>query len=91
MVFVSFISTIVHHFRLRGIGNDFLSLPRSSYDVAKRTSFESIERWLQELREHADSSIQTMLVGNKSDLHHLRTVQTAVGRVQGLFKKIILF
>jgi GTPase SAR1 family protein len=50
------------------------------YDVAKRTSFESIERWLSELKEHADGNIQTMLVGNKCDLQHLRTVCTVVGK-----------
>ena len=34
------------------------------------------ERWLKELRDHADSNIVIMLVGNKSDLKHLRSVQT---------------
>mmetsp|Transcript_64963 Transcript_64963/g.107988 ORF Transcript_64963/g.107988 Transcript_64963/m.107988 type:complete len:261 (-) Transcript_64963:196-978(-) len=44
------------------------------YDVTERTSFESIPRWLQELREHADPSIVVMLVGSKIDLGQLRTV-----------------
>jgi Ras-related protein Rab-11A len=35
-----------------------------------------VERWLKELRDHADSNIVIMLVGNKSDLRHLRSVQT---------------
>jgi len=35
-----------------------------------------VERWLNELRDHADSNIVIMLVGNKSDLRHLRAVQT---------------
>lgn len=30
----------------------------------------------QELRDHADSNIVIMLVGNKSDLRHLRAVPT---------------
>merc|ERR1712226_1203324 len=50
------------------------------YDVAKRSSFESMERWLHELKEHADSNIQTLLVGNKCDLEHLRTVPTEEGQ-----------
>lgn len=33
-------------------------------------------RWLKELRDHADSNIVVMLVGNKSDLRHLRAVPT---------------
>ena len=35
-----------------------------------------MERWLKELRDHADSNIVIMLVGNKSDLRHLRAVPT---------------
>jgi Ras-related protein Rab-11A len=31
---------------------------------------------LKELRDHADSNIVIMLVGNKSDLKHLRAVPT---------------
>ncbi|KAF4676863.1 Ras- protein Rab-11A [Perkinsus chesapeaki] len=46
------------------------------YDISKRSSFENAERWLKELREHADSDIVVMLVGNKSDLSHLRAVDT---------------
>lgn len=33
-------------------------------------------RWLRELRDHADQNIVIMLVGNKSDLRHLRAVLT---------------
>lgn len=45
------------------------------YDTTKRTTFQSIEqRWLQELRDHADPKIVIMIVGNKTDLRHLRSV-----------------
>eukprot|EP00316_Scyphosphaera_apsteinii_P009179 CAMPEP_0119308348 /NCGR_PEP_ID=MMETSP1333-20130426/10144_1 /TAXON_ID=418940 /ORGANISM="Scyphosphaera apsteinii, Strain RCC1455" /LENGTH=251 /DNA_ID=CAMNT_0007312093 /DNA_START=54 /DNA_END=810 /DNA_ORIENTATION=+ len=46
------------------------------YDISKRLTFENVERWLKELRTHADPSIVVMLVGNKSDLKHLQAVQT---------------
>ncbi|EPZ34091.1 secretion-related small GTPase [Rozella allomycis CSF55] len=46
------------------------------YDIAKQVTFESISRWLKELRDHADSNIVIMMVGNKSDLRHLRAVST---------------
>eukprot|EP00794_Sanderia_malayensis_P005494 gene5494-6179_t len=45
-----------------------------TYDIAKLKSFNNIERWLSELKEHADKEIVVMLVGNKSDLKHLRAV-----------------
>ncbi|MGH0121355.1 UNVERIFIED_CONTAM: hypothetical protein FKN15_032998 [Acipenser sinensis] len=46
------------------------------YDIAKHLTYENGERWLKELRDHADSNIVIMLVGNKSDLRHLRAVPT---------------
>ncbi|XP_077993687.1 ras-related protein Rab-11B-like isoform X2 [Glandiceps talaboti] len=46
------------------------------YDIAKHLTYENVERWLKELRDHADNNIVIMLVGNKSDLRHLRAVPT---------------
>lgn len=46
------------------------------YDISKRITFDNVERWLKELRDHADQNIVIMLVGNKCDLRHLRTVQS---------------
>jgi len=46
------------------------------YDTTKPTTFENVSRWLKELRDHADSNIVIMLIGNKTDLKHLRAVAT---------------
>lgn len=46
------------------------------YDVTKPTTFENVSRWLKELRDHADSNIVITLIGNKTDLKHLRAVAT---------------
>ncbi|KAI3810415.1 hypothetical protein L1987_20027 [Smallanthus sonchifolius] len=46
------------------------------YDVTKPTTFDNVSRWLKELRDHADSNIVIMLIGNKTDLKHLRAVTT---------------
>ncbi|XP_077576299.1 RAB11a, member RAS oncogene family, like [Stigmatopora nigra] len=46
------------------------------YDIAKHLTYENAERWLKELQDHADGNIVIMLVGNKSDLRHLRAVPT---------------
>lgn len=45
------------------------------YDMTKKQTFDNVQRWLRELRNHADSNIVIMLAGNKSDLTHLRVVQ----------------
>uniref|UniRef100_A0A8C4R442 small monomeric GTPase n=1 Tax=Eptatretus burgeri TaxID=7764 RepID=A0A8C4R442_EPTBU len=50
------------------------------YDIAKHQTYENVELWLKELRDHADSNIVIMLVGNKSDLRHLRAVTTEEAR-----------
>jgi Ras-related protein Rab-11A len=59
------------------------------YDITKHVTYENVERWLKELRDHADSNIVIMLVGNKSDLRHLRGVSTedsqAFAEKEGLF------
>ena len=46
------------------------------YDITKRQTFDNVQRWLRELRDHADSNIVIMMAGNKSDLNHLRAVST---------------
>jgi Ras-related protein Rab-11A len=46
------------------------------YDVTKVSTFASIKRWVEELREHASPHIATLLVGNKTDLESARVVTT---------------
>ncbi|VDQ01255.1 unnamed protein product [Trichobilharzia regenti] len=46
------------------------------YDVSKAPTYHNLDRWLGELRDHADQHIVIMLVGNKCDLRHLRGVMT---------------
>uniref|UniRef100_A0A3P8NTB7 Ras-related protein Rab-25 n=1 Tax=Astatotilapia calliptera TaxID=8154 RepID=A0A3P8NTB7_ASTCA len=59
------------------------------YDIAKHLTYENVDRWLKELRDHADNNIVIMLVGNKSDLRHLRAVPTDEARAfAGGFLKI---
>lgn len=44
------------------------------YDISKHLTYESAERWLKELYDHADPHIVVMLVGNKTDLSAVRSV-----------------
>ncbi|CAD5186137.1 ras-related protein RABA1f-like [Musa acuminata AAA Group] len=44
------------------------------YDVTRHITFENVERWLKELRNHTDGNIVIMLLGNKADLRHIRAV-----------------
>eukprot|EP01127_Copromyxa_protea_P021058 TRINITY_DN7145_c0_g1_i1.p2 TRINITY_DN7145_c0_g1~~TRINITY_DN7145_c0_g1_i1.p2 ORF type:complete len:310 (-),score=83.40 TRINITY_DN7145_c0_g1_i1:1778-2707(-) len=46
------------------------------YDITRLESFESVERWLADIKEGAgNDELNIMLIGNKSDLKHSRQVQ----------------
>lgn len=38
------------------------------YDIAKHLTYENVERWLKELRDHADQNIVIMLVRSRQIL-----------------------
>ena len=49
------------------------------YDVAKRSSFEHVRYWIQNVREKGDPSVQIMLLGHKKDVSR-REVRFEEGR-----------
>lgn len=51
------------------------------YDITKPKSYESVPRWIEEVKEHAANQIVVMLVGNKCDLRHLQAISTADGEI----------
>ncbi|CAD8063141.1 unnamed protein product [Paramecium primaurelia] len=50
------------------------------YDITNKQSFDAVERWIQEVRENADKDIVIMIIGNKSDLKHLRAIRQESGQ-----------
>lgn len=46
------------------------------YDITRRDTFINVEKWYRDIRENVDYNIVIMLIGNKSDLKHLRAVKT---------------
>ena len=46
------------------------------YDICKKKSFESIDRWINNFKEKADEDAVILLIGNKSDLTEERQVDT---------------
>lgn len=59
------------------------------YDITRRSTFDNIGRWLDELKTHSDTTVATMLVGNKCDLENIRDVSVEEGKslaqAEGLF------
>ncbi|XP_055334422.1 uncharacterized protein LOC129585669 [Paramacrobiotus metropolitanus] len=50
------------------------------YDITKRPTFTNIQSWLKDLRDSADNNLVILMVGNKSDLKHLRAVNIEEGK-----------
>lgn len=46
------------------------------YDITMKGTYDNLTKWLKELREYADTNVVVVLVGNKSDLKHIRAVST---------------
>ncbi|XP_062196553.1 ras-related protein RABA5c-like [Phragmites australis] len=59
------------------------------YDISRRSTFDNVGRWLQELNTHSDTTVAKMLVGNKCDLENIREVPVEEGKAlaeaEGLF------
>ncbi|XP_023739665.1 ras-related protein RABA5e [Lactuca sativa] len=59
------------------------------YDISRSTTFDSVTRWLEELKTHSDTTVVRMLVGNKCDLGNIRAVSVEDGKKlaenEGLF------
>jgi len=44
------------------------------YDITRRETFNHLTNWLEDAKTHANGNMTIILVGNKSDLDHRRTV-----------------
>jgi len=52
------------------------------YDITKKTTFESVENWLTDLKNSADQKISVILIGNKNDLEEEREVKIEEGEMK---------
>ena len=50
------------------------------YDITNHATFRNIPTWLEEARRHVDVNAVMVLVGNKLDMRHLRTVDREEGQ-----------
>ena len=49
------------------------------YDITNKLSFESVEKWIQDLKINSDHNITLLLIGNKKDLEDKREVSKEEG------------
>ena len=50
------------------------------YDISDKSTFISIEKWMENIQDEIDDKIPIILVGNKSDLNNKREVLTEEGK-----------
>ncbi|ELR15151.1 Rab11/RabAfamily small GTPase [Acanthamoeba castellanii str. Neff] len=53
------------------------------YDITNAETFKNLDKWLNEVKEHAPTHVIVMLVGNKLDLDFRRQVTKGRGLLQG--------
>jgi Ras-related protein Rab-11A len=60
------------------------------YDITKKDTFESVNKWHSDIRSMGDNGIMVLLVGNKCDLNLLRQVDysEAIEKSKKLSKKM---
>ena len=61
------------------------------YDITRRSTFQNLVRWLEEMLEHAYSRMTIVLVGNKKDLEAEREVSYDEGLEFARKNKLIFF
>ena len=49
------------------------------YDITKEITFENVTIWLKEVRNNVDDNSIIYLIGNKTDLNHLRVIAKSTG------------
>uniref|UniRef100_A0A7S0H1K0 Uncharacterized protein n=1 Tax=Amorphochlora amoebiformis TaxID=1561963 RepID=A0A7S0H1K0_9EUKA len=49
------------------------------YDVTKAESFNSLKKWIQDVRAYAEQNVNLVLIGNKCDLAESREVDYETG------------
>ena len=61
------------------------------YDVTKIKSFESVEKWYEEIKKNVGKEIPTMILGNKKDLNFLVNIDKEEGKEKANVLKACAF
>lgn len=51
-----------------------------AYDITDENSFKNIDRWMTNIKEHADKDVDIGLVANKCDLEDKRKISKEQGQ-----------
>lgn len=71
-----------HYFLFRSITRSYYRGAAGAllvYDITRRETFNHLTTWLEDARQHSNSNMVIMLIGNKSDLESRREVKKEEG------------
>ena len=74
--------------RYRSITNAYYKGAKGSllvYDITNPKTFESLDKWLSDLKTNAEEKISIVLIGNKTDLEDQRKITTEQGKEKAEF------
>ena len=58
------------------------------YDICRKTSFENVDKWIDDFKSKADEDAVILLIGNKSDLNDKREVDTEEASIKAEKNKL---
>ena len=77
--------------RYRSITNAYYKGAKGSllvYDITNPKTFESLDKWISDLKTNAEEKISIVLIGNKTDLEDQRKITTEQGKEKAEFYKL---
>ena len=77
--------------RYRSITNAYYKGAKGSllvYDITNPKTFESLDKWLSDLKTNGEEKISIILVGNKTDLEDQRKISVEQGKEKAEFYKL---
>ena len=77
--------------RYRSITNAYYKGVKGSllvYDITNPKTFESLDKWISDLKTNAEEKISIVLIGNKTDLEDQRKITTEQGKEKAEFYKL---
>ena len=77
--------------RYRSITNSYYKGAKGAfivYDITKKSSFDNVDSWLNDLKLNNDENINIILIGNKTDLEEKREISIENGEKKAINNKI---
>ena len=61
------------------------------YDITRKQSFDSVDKWINDLKAAADKKLSIIIIGNKCDLEDQRQVTKEQGEERPKIVKLLLW